>query len=393
MNETALIASEAAVAALCAQAKVLGWVAIDTEFIRDRSYFPKLCLIQLAVPGVGVCIDPLSSMDLTPVQRLCADNEITKVFHAAEQDLELFFLRWGFVPAPVFDTQVAAPLLGYRDQIGYAALVEDLLGIELSKGQTRTDWAERPLSVEQLQYAVDDVNYLAQLYPMIYERLEANQRLAWLDEDFQRLRDSSRYQTGKHNAWRRVKSAGRLKGLRLLALQKLAEWRELKAIELDKPRRWVLTDDVLLGIAQSLPEDRHTLARVRGLSDGFLLRNGQAMLDLIAAARKVPRSDWPVSNRRVQRLTSNEEAMADIMYGLLRLLAAEQSISPAALANRRDLEALLTGAPTPLLSGWRFALAGQCLKAWLDGQISLRVGHSGELRRESYDRSQAVIDE
>jgi ribonuclease D len=215
----------AALDSLCAQLADASWFALDTEFLREKTYYPKLCLLQIATPDVVACVDPLALDDLAPLLALLADRNITKVLHSARQDMEIFYHLTGSPHAPVFDTQIAAPLLGLADQIGYANLVKEMLGVTLDKLHTRADWSLRPLGEEQLRYAADDVIYLAALYQPLLERLQSHGRLEWLDEDFRQLASPELYAINPENAWLKVKGGNRLKGASLSILQALANFR------------------------------------------------------------------------------------------------------------------------------------------------------------------------
>ena len=362
---------------LCSELQSHAWFALDTEFMREKSYYPLLCLIQVATEDVVACIDPFGIDDLGPLLDLLYDPHITKVLHAARQDLEIFHVMRGRPPAPVFDTQLAATLLGHGDQIGYGALVKESLGVELEKAHSRADWSQRPLSTEQLDYAADDVRYLAQLYLRQLDALEESGRLAWLQEDFAVLSDPRTYDNPPLEAWQRIKGVQLLKGGQLAALQSLAAWRERQAQESDRPRRWILKDEILFDMARHQPDSRHKLARIRGLEKGLVERYGALWLELLQQARQTPQSEWP-QLQRPPRLTPEQEALADAMMALLRLRAQQHRVSPAALGARRELERLLLGDPqSALLHGWRAVLAGHDLQRLLRGELVLQVtdGH------------------
>ncbi|MFW2134544.1 ribonuclease D, partial [Ectothiorhodospira haloalkaliphila] len=256
METVPFIDQPEALKAFCERLKGVDWFALDTEFIREKTYYPQLCLIQVATPEEVACIDPLNLEDLSPLTHLLFDPNITKVLHAASQDLEIFFHQQGRVPGPIFDTQVAASLLGHGDQVGYGKLIQLVLGVELEKGQSRTDWAQRPLETIQLRYAADDVHYLARAYPLMRQALEDNGRLAWLEDDFQRMQDPRTYQPDPETIWRRLKGINTLRGEQALAVARnLARWREQEAMRLDRPRRWLLQDEVILDLARRKPRD------------------------------------------------------------------------------------------------------------------------------------------
>lgn len=371
--------SPAALAELCRSLRRSPWLALDTEFIRERTYYPQLCLIQVADADTVACVDPMALDDLGPLLDLLYDPAITKVLHSAYQDLEIFYHLRGTVPGPVFDTQVAATLLGHGEQVGYATLVKDLLGVDLDKSQSRTDWARRPLDPAQLRYAADDVRYLREVYLRQHSELERRGRLDWLADDFRELCDPGRYRTEPREAWRRLKGHQQLKGAQLAVLRALAAWREERAAAADRPRRWILSDEVLLDLARRQPETEDQLKRSRGLEATTLKRHGPALLELIAQGRAEPPEHWPQPVPRL-KLDAEQEALLDAMMALVRLRGVQHAVSPQTLAGRRDLERLLAGDPdASLLHGWRARLAGREVAALLRGELRLEV-HEGRLR-------------
>jgi ribonuclease D len=334
--------------------------------------------VQIATPEVTACIDPLALDDLSPLLDLIFDTRITKVMHAARQDLEIFYHLRKAVPAPVFDTQIAALLLGYPDQVGYGNLVSEMLGVNLEKKHTRADWSRRPLSQDQIRYAADDVVYLAKVYQYLLEKLGNLGRLEWLSGDFEQLTSPELYQNSPVDAWLRVKGASRLKGASLSILQALAEWREQGAQERDIPRGWLMRDDILIELARHRPDSMSSLEGIRGLGERLLKRHGEHLLGLIADAEK--RAPVPFPNRDIpKRLTPSRVALVDVMMAVVRISAEKHSLSPAVLATRTQLERLVTGdADSGLMRGWRRKLVGERLQALLDGDLQLSV-RKGEL--------------
>ncbi len=368
--------STAALADLVARLDGCEWLAVDTEFLREKTYYPKLCLLQVAIPGTVACIDPLAIDDLSPMLDLLLDDGITKVFHAARQDLEIFYNLSGRVPAPVFDTQVAAPLLGYPDQVGYGNLVKAVLGVNLDKLHTRADWSERPLSPDQLRYAADDVIYLMDIYRDLRERLAERGRLDWLADDFLRLSSETLYHTSPADAWLRVKGGNRLNGARLSILQSLAAWRESQAIQRDRPRGWLLRDDALVDIARHRPDSMAALKKIRGLNERLLQRDGAALLELVSDAAGNKPVPFP-GKRRETPLTPPQDALLDVMMAVVRLTAVDNDMNPTSLATRKQLESLLRGdEDSELLQGWRRPLLGERLQGMLEGeqQLTIRAG-------------------
>jgi ribonuclease D len=371
-----------ALSALCERLVGTPWVALDTEFIRERTYRARLCLIQIASPEVVACIDPLALPGLEPLRELLSASDTVKVLHAAHQDLEIFHQLFGAVPAPVFDTQIAAALLGLGEQMGYGRLVADLLGVELEKGHARTDWAQRPLDPEQVSYAADDVRYLGEIYLEQCERLAALGRSDWLDEDFRRLSDPASYAVDPQTQWTRLRGIQHLRGHQVCAAQALAAWREELAQQADRPRRWILADEVLIDLARRMPRDASALGRLRGLPERTLERHGDAILQLLEQARSRPEEDCPQPAERLV-LTPDQEALADLLMATLRIEAGRQNIGPAMLATRRELERLASGEDDlPVLRGWRAKLVGDTLLAVRRGEHGLRAADDGHVRLE-----------
>ena len=372
MHDHGLINTEAGLRALLAAMGAIPWVAVDTEFMREKTYFPKLCLIQLATTEHIACIDPLAFEDLGPLKALFHDPTILKVFHAASQDLEVLLLVTGKVPAPVFDTQVAASLLGHGEQVGYANLVQAVLQHELDKTQSRTDWSQRPLKSEQLSYARDDVRYLVQLFLSLQKELDGLGRLPWLQPEMDALTRPELYQADMEGAWRRVSGHKRLKPRELAVLRELASWRETQARALDRPRRWTISDDALLLIARTRPSDPQALRELRGMPKGLGDTQVRQLLQAVQKGSETPKEDWPVLSRR-RPLAEAEEVIVDVGMALLRELARQQQISPEAVASRRDVVALMRGEEDASLArGWRSQVAGAELRRWLHGYCALR---------------------
>ena len=372
-NDYQMIDTDEGLSALCRRLQDETWIAVDTEFMRESTYFPKLCLLQVATADISACIDILAIKELAPLTDLLYNEDILKVMHAARQDLEIFFHMRGTVPKPVFDTQLAAPLLGYPEQAGYAALVEAFLGVHLSKAHTRTDWSQRPLSAAQLQYAADDVRYLARLYPMLRDRLAQSNRLTWLTDDFAALTDASEYERPPDQAWLRVKGVQQVRGHRLATLQALAAWRELTARKADRPRNWLLRDEHILDLAKLQPADKTALSRIRGVNAQILHKYADELLDIIKTAKTQTPVTIP-SERTTSRLDSGQEAIIDLLLTTIRVLAGRHDVNPAIITTRKELERLIQGDETvKVLQGWRRKLAGETLLAVLHGKFALQI--------------------
>lgn len=372
-NDYLLINTTHALENLCTRLQDAEWLAVDTEFLRESTYFPRLCLLQIATPQLVACIDTISINEINPLVNLIYDNKITKVMHAARQDLEIFYHLRGVLPLPVFDSQLAAPLLGHSEQMGYAALVEAFLGVHLSKAHTRTDWSHRPLSDAQLRYAADDVRYLAQLYPLLRGKLEQLNRLDWLGDDFAALTDPSQYDRPPEQAWLRVKGVQQVRGRRLATLQALAAWRERTARSEDRPRNWLLRDENLLDLAKIQPTDKTALLRIRGINAQVLHKHGEAVLNIIEESKS--REPAPLPAEHVpSRLTVAHEVVVELLLTAARVLGERYAINSSVITNRKELERLIQGDLTVnVLQGWRRKLAGETLLAVLQGKLGLRV--------------------
>ena len=348
-------------------------LALDTEFLREKTYYAQLCLLQVAAEGVIACVDPLAIENLDPLLDIIYDPSVTKVMHSARQDMEIFFDLRGDLPRPLFDSQIAATLLGFGDQVGYANLVKAMLGIDLDKMHTRTDWSQRPLDADQLAYAADDVRYLFTIYHQQVESLKAKGRLEWLQEDFNELTNVDTYSPPADVLWKRVKGTQKLKGVQLAILSSLAVWREDRARVINRPRRWVLKDDVMVDIARFGPSDISSLEKIRGLEAKTIQNQGAAILNVIENAQQSSKETWP-QRIDVRRLTPQQDAIVDVLMAVVRAKGAEHEVSPALLASRKGLEGLVLGQmDNPILHGWRAELAGHDLQAVLAGECVLRV--------------------
>jgi ribonuclease D len=358
---------------LIGKLKACRWLALDSEFLREKTYFPKLCLLQVATPELVACIDPFAFGELEPLLDRIYDPGTLKVLHAARQDLEILYHLCGDVPKPVFDTQLAAPLLGLADQIGYAALADQILGVHLPKGHARTDWTQRPLPEAQLRYAADDVRYLALLYPRMREELASRGRLVWLEDDFARLSDPEQYRPDPELAWRRLPGTDRLRGQQLAVLQALAAWREASAQREDRPRGWLMRDGDLLNIARLCPRTRAQLHTLRGPPRQMLERYGEQILELVRTASSRPPPSLP-ARRPSRSLSPAQGAVVEALMAVVHLRGAEQALHPSALASRKDLQRLVLGErDLDLLRGWRRKIVGEDLCATLGGELELRV--------------------
>lgn len=279
-DKLVLVEDTSSLLELCGQLQDCTWLAVDTEFERVNTYYPELCLVQVAGNGIVAVIDPLAISNLEPFYALLYDTSITKVFHAARQDFELFFHIKGELPAPLFDTQVAASLRGYDQQTSYASLVRDVLDVDLPKTQTRTDWKRRPLSRKQLEYAADDVIYLGQLYELLRAKLVESDQLSLLEEQCRLLNRAELYEPDPESMWKkiRIREAQKFRGQSLAVFKQLAAWREITARRENRPRKWIIKDHALVAIARELPADRESFSRLDGINEKILRRYGNELL-------------------------------------------------------------------------------------------------------------------
>jgi ribonuclease D len=361
-------------ATLCEQIKKEPWLALDTEFLREKTYYPKFCLLQIATPEWVACIDPIALHQLESLFEAIYNPAIVKVFHSCRQDLEIFFQWTGKLPSPIFDTQVAAPLLGFQDNPGYAMLVSSLLSVNLNKAHTRADWSKRPLTEAELEYAADDVIYLCQIYQIMVQKLTALGRIDWLKNDFAELTNPALYKVDPETAWFKIKGKNKLTGKQLSIIQTLAQWREKIAQAEDRPKSWLLRDELLFDLAKLQPETVQELANVRGINERSVNRYGKELCQLITAAKNRPPIPLHEKDRSAKK-TQQEEAILDLLTALVRVRAEENALNPTILASRKDLEELLSNGDDecPLLHGWRYTMAGKELVGLLKGELLLGI--------------------
>ena len=358
---------------LCENIKNAPLLILDTEFIREKTYRAKLCLIQIATDDIIACVDPIALKDLTPLMAIINDKNKLKVLHSARQDYEIFYDLNKELPQPLFDSQLAASLLGYGEQVGYGPLVNKILGVQLDKAHTRTDWSKRPLSQAQIRYASDDVYYLRKLYPLLKEQLITQGRENWLNEEFDSLCNPELFVTLPKDAWKKVKGINRLRPRQLAAAKNIAEWREEIAINKDRPRRWILADDILLAAAQLLPKNMSELESIVNIKKTTIDSSGEIILNCVQKALKLDDSNLPAT-AKPKRLTADQEIVADLLMTQLKIVANEQNISSANISNRKTIEKIIYGeTDIPLLKGWRYQLAGKRIQELLSGQFGLHI--------------------
>jgi ribonuclease D len=368
-----LISDNAALAAFCQSLAAEPFVTVDTEFLRENTYWSKLCVIQIGGASKAAAIDALApGIDLAPVFDLLANPNVLKVFHAARQDLEIFFQLMQQVPAPLFDSQVAAMVCGFGDSIAYDRLVQALTGAEVDKASRFTNWAERPLTDAQIDYALGDVTHLRKVYTALAQKLEETGRTHWLADEMAILADPASYQTDPDQAYLRLKSRT-TKPKFLAVLQQVAAWREREAQSRNQPRNWVVRDDTILNIAAQAPTTLQALGRVRGLGKGQaegrlgreILEAVQAGLDLPSNQRPQPRSPQPEGARAT--------AAADLLKVLLKACCDHQGVAPKLIANSTDLDRLSAGERKGIaaLDGWRREVFGQHAIDLMEGRLAL----------------------
>ena len=360
----------------CDYAYNFDYITVDTEFLRERTYYPKLCLIQLAIPGdqenSAVLIDPLEgNLDLSPLYKLFLDSDIVKVFHAARQDLEIFFHDKNIIPSPLFDTQLAAMVCGFGEQVGYETLVRSICKVNLDKSSRFTDWSLRPLSNNQQQYALADVTHLRQIYEYLKEQLKRNERETWLEEELNILKNPETYITRPNEAWRRIKT--RSNSSKFLAIvARLAEFRETYAQKNNIPRNRVLKDDALMELASLKPKSFDDLSRSRLLlRDARKGKIAKGILDSIKAAEDLKFEQVNYVTKVPKSLNGNS-ALSDMLRVLLKAKSEELGVAAKLIANSSDLDSIASGERTvPALSGWRHQIFGREALELCDGKVGL----------------------
>lgn len=358
-----------AVVARCQAAPV---VAIDTEFIRERTYFPRLCLVQLGIEGEQFALDPLALPSLEPLAPLLTNPRVVKVFHACSQDLEILYHELGVLPRPLFDTQVAAGFLGYAQQLGYGALVAAECGVKLPKSESLSDWARRPLSPVQLKYALDDVRYLPRIYQQLYAQLVERDRLTWVLPEMDALLDAEKYQSDPERAYTHVKRANTLTRKQLAVLREAAAWRERRAAKANVPRKWIISDEVLIELAHRTPTTLEALTRTRG-TESLSEEQARALLRALAKGAACAPANYPAKNGRSKH-GQETESVLDLMSSVVRTVSEAQAVAPTLLATRDDLSDLFKAKPQArLLQGWRYELVGKQLQLLLAGEAGITV--------------------
>ncbi len=377
-----IITDSRELSALCQRLGSAAFVTVDTEFMRESTYYPQLCLIQVAGPAEAACIDPLAEgLDLTPFYDLMRAPGVLKVFHAARQDLEIFALRMGALPAPLFDTQVAAMVCGFGDSVGYDTLVARITGTTIDKSSRFTDWSRRPLTDKQVLYALADVTHLRDVYTALRQRLDESGRAGWLDQEMAILNDLSIYHTAPEDAWKRLKPRSS-KPRFLAVLAEVASWRETEAQTRDLPRGRILRDEALEEIAAHPPATVEDLGRIRGLSKNWADgKMGHALLKAVEKGVALPLEQAPKLPPK-QPLGHYSPALVELLKVLLRHVADESQVAARLIATTPDLEQIAAAgekAETPTLTGWRRDLFGTQALALRQGKLALAT-HKDRIR-------------
>ena len=369
-----LITTTDDLAAFCKPLAATEFIAVDTEFMRERTYWPKLCLAQVAGPDDAAAIDALAEgIDLAPLDELMANAKVLKVFHAARQDLEIFYLRMNKVPQPLFDTQIAAMVCGHGEAASYESLATKLAKAKIDKSSRFTDWSHRPLSERQISYALSDVTHLRVVYEKLRRQLEKSGRLSWITEEVAVLNDPATYRADPEQAWRRLKPRGASPRL-LGTLKEVAAWRERTAQRIDIPRQRLLRDEQLLEIASHAPKTTEDLAMTRGLGRGFAEGwQGRELMEAIERARTVPDAELPTRDKPPEQLRA-PSAVVDLLRTLLRVKAEQAGVAGRLVASADELDRLAAGRrDIAALKGWRREVFGGDAVDLIEGRLALSL--------------------
>ncbi len=357
----------------CDTASKSNFVAVDTEFVREKTYWPILCLIQIATKDQAVAIDPLAKgIDLQPVYELMRNKSVLKVFHAASQDMQIMFNASGQVPSPVFDTQIGAMFSGYGDQPSYATVVQKILGESIDKRSQMTDWSRRPLTKDQIEYAIGDVTHLIHVYNRLISELEDSNRISWAQEEISHLQDQNLYNTDLRELWKKIRLR-RPTPRALAILREVTEWRELTARKQDIPKNWVIRDESLAEIALNAPHTPADLERVRGVNERLANgRYGAALIEAVNIGLKVPQEDCPDPDRGKLPLKGHANLVA-LLQALLKLRCDENGIAAQLVATRKELDLIATEDEPDVrtMAGWRREIFGNDAVALKHGEIAL----------------------
>ncbi len=381
-NSLTPITEQSALEDLCGKLAESDFICVDTEFHRETTYWPELCLVQASAPGVEGLIDPLAEdLDIGPFLDLIAADNRVKVFHAARQDIEIFNRLIGHPPGPIFDTQIAAMALGFGDSISYDNLVQRVVRRQIDKSSQFTDWMRRPLSQKQLVYALGDVTHLRDIYLIMREELEKTGRMGWVREEMADLEDPVKYDTDPMKAWQRLKLRKPKKDYAAVVVA-VAAWRERLAQELDKPRRRILKDDAIQEIAAQKPRNEGDYGQLRAVPSGFVRsKHGQSLMDAVTEAIDDPDKYAPELEPRVQNAQIPAGA-PELLKVLLKHVSDENNVVPRLIANAADIDRIARGETSEdigAMTGWRFDMFGKKAQALLNGQLAVSF-EGGEIR-------------
>ena len=382
-----LITTTEALTDLCARLTQSEFVAVDTEFMRENTYWPELCLVQIGNTEEAAAIDPMADgIDLTPLLDLmCENGDVLKVFHAGGQDVEIIVNLTGKTPHPIFDTQIAMMAISQSEQIGYANLVETWMGLTIDKGARFTDWSRRPLTDRQIEYAIGDVTHLATMFPRILKKLIKTGRGLWLNAEMEKLADPSNYITDPGQAWKRIRQSGRNPQV-LGRMKALAAWRESEAQHKNIPRGRIMRDETLADVASHPPKNQADLAKVRGLSAAWRDNDiGKRLMKVLADAEPLPKSEMPEKVKQGAPLGREGALVADLLKLLLKIRAREIDVAPRLLTRADEMAALAAGArDLPVLQGWRFDVFGKDALDLVEGKLAFAV-ERGRLKMTHID--------
>ncbi len=372
-----LITTTDALADLCERLAKADFITVDTEFMRENTYWPELCLVQIADDKEAAAIDPLApGIDLSPLLDLMCENEdVLKVFHAGGQDVEIIYNLTGKTPHPIFDTQIAMMAVSQSEQIGYSNLVESWLGFSIDKGARFTDWSRRPLTERQIEYAIGDVTHLSKIFPKLLKRLIKTGRGEWLDIEMEKLADPENYRTDMDTVWQKIRAPSRNPAV-LGRLKALAAWREREAMDKNIPRGRIMRDETLADIASHPPKEQQDLAKVRGLSTGWKDNDiGRRLMQTLADAKPLTDAEMPPKAPRGAPLGKEGALVADLLKLLLKIRSREIDIAARLLARTDDLELLAAGQRKnlPILEGWRFEQFGRDALELVEGKLAFAV--------------------
>lgn len=364
------------------------YIAIDTEFLREKTYYPKLCLLQMGIENEIAIVDPFKIRNLAALADVLVDPSIVKIFHACSQDVEILYHETGVVPSPIFDTQIAAAVLGKTQQASYSSLVSQYCDVNLPKKDSFTDWSQRPLSDSQIHYAADDVKYLPQIYYEMLAQLKKKNRLSWLEETFADLSKKEKYEIDPRVRYKKLKRVNQLNARQQAAAREFAAWRELQAQRLNIPRKWVVSDEQIVEACRREARTLDELYMVRGMKESLKTSDARKVLAALIAGLDCPQSELP-DVRPKSKNENNVDVILDVMNALVRMRAREHEIAPQTLAPQAELLKLARGHydDSELMQGWRYTLVGKDLRTLLEGGFALQI-HDGNLEIISLHEAQ-----